>query len=524
MPDSGPVRLALPSSIPSRGRGLCIRLAALLAASCLLGVLVAPAHALGNGVVSFADPDLEAAVRGQLSIPTATITPGDMLGLTTLYASSSDVDDLGGLEFATNLRTLNAGYNQVSDLSPLAGLTGLISLKLPENQITTIAPVTGLANLETLELQGNTISDVSALAALTKLKNLYVCDNLLVSVAPLSGLTDIEYLGLGWNHIEDVSPLAGMSHLLWLDLGSNDIHSIAPLGTLTQVNDLNIQRNEITTITPVAEMEDLTYLHASENNIVDLGPLSGIESLERIELSDNSIREVAALDALTPDLVDVRLNLLDIEAGSPTRATLDGLAARGATVLYSPQRSGTITGFVHGPTGAGMAGVGVAVPGVPAVTTAADGGYVINAVPPLVQSVTFSKPHWHTIVTTCSVRPAATSTVDAALAPVQLPLTIKRAPTGYSHTYKRRHGVARFTFSASLSDARGPVAGKRVYLQKRVRGGSWKTAAIMLTNSKGRVSHGFAARRKGTVYYRWYSKATGFDMSKTLPSQRVIIK
>jgi len=66
----------------------------------------------GADPVYFADPNLKAAVEGQLGLvdPTAT----HMFLLSTLNADNRGITDLTGLEHARFLRTLDLSGNQIS--------------------------------------------------------------------------------------------------------------------------------------------------------------------------------------------------------------------------------------------------------------------------------------------------------------------------------------------------------------------------------------------------------------------------
>lgn len=102
------------------------------------------ASAIGiQAVVTFPDPNLEAAVRAALGIPSAPITTTDMLALTTLSAEWRGITNLEGLEYATNLSSLDLTGNQVGDLTPISGLTSLTQLQLYGNQITSLSPISG---------------------------------------------------------------------------------------------------------------------------------------------------------------------------------------------------------------------------------------------------------------------------------------------------------------------------------------------------------------------------------------------
>ena len=82
--------------------------------ACVVVVVVVVAVVLrppaGNGAptdndteVTFADPNLEAAIREAVAISDGAIYPEDLEGLTALAADGRDIVDLGGLEYCTDL-------------------------------------------------------------------------------------------------------------------------------------------------------------------------------------------------------------------------------------------------------------------------------------------------------------------------------------------------------------------------------------------------------------------------------------
>ena len=73
--------------------------------------------------------DLAAAVREALDLaPDAPITQEAMAELTYLDASSRDITNLTGLEYATNLTELWLRRNDIIDLTPLQNLRELSRL------------------------------------------------------------------------------------------------------------------------------------------------------------------------------------------------------------------------------------------------------------------------------------------------------------------------------------------------------------------------------------------------------------
>ena len=204
------------------------------------------------------DLNLAAAIREALGLaPNAPITKQTMQRLTRLIANNRKVDNLTGLEHATQLVGLGLNGNQISDISPLAGLTQLVGLGLGLNQISDISPLAGLTQLEVLELSGNQISDISPLVGLTQLEQLYLPDNQISDISPLSRLMQLEQLRLQYNQISDIQPLSGLTQLTELWLGQNDIRDVSPLSTLVNLGKLYLAQNPIQDTSPLANLTKL---------------------------------------------------------------------------------------------------------------------------------------------------------------------------------------------------------------------------------------------------------------------------
>lgn len=179
--------------------------------------------------LTFADPNLEAAIRGAIGKPTGTIYQSDLDTLVTLNASNRGITKLSGLERCTSLKKLDLSRNQVGDISPLASLSSLTYLSLHTNQISDISPLSGLANLTDLYLHANQISNISPLTKLTSLTDLSLYINQIRDISPLAGLTDLTKLFLGYNQISNISPLSGLANLTHLYLHDNQISDLKPL-------------------------------------------------------------------------------------------------------------------------------------------------------------------------------------------------------------------------------------------------------------------------------------------------------
>jgi Leucine-rich repeat (LRR) protein len=190
--------------------------------------LIAGMVGCGPSAVTFADPNLEAAVREAIAIPEGPIYPSDLEGLTSFSAFGRNITDLTGLEYWTSLTYLDLVDNQISDISPLANLTSLTELYLYWNQISDISPLANLTSLTVLGFDDNQISDISSLANLTNLDNLYVGGNQISDISALANLTSLTHLALYNNQISDISPLVdneGLSEGDEVDLRNNPLSS-----------------------------------------------------------------------------------------------------------------------------------------------------------------------------------------------------------------------------------------------------------------------------------------------------------
>ena len=173
----------------------------------------------GGDIVVIPDARLRSVISDNLNKARgAPITRADMATLTSLAAVERSINDLTGLEYATNLIVLSLYDNQISDLAALSGLTNLIVLSLGGNQISDLAALSGLTNLRTLYLYNNQISDLAALSGLTNLIVLSLGGNQISDLAALSGLTNLRTLYLYNNQISDLAALSGLTNLtsLWL--------------------------------------------------------------------------------------------------------------------------------------------------------------------------------------------------------------------------------------------------------------------------------------------------------------------
>ena len=197
------------------------------------------------GVIVFDDPALENAVAQELHT-NPPITEIEILDLIQL--GGFGIQDLSGVEYATNLTRIRIFAGTITDISSLSGLANLTSLDLEQNKVSDTSALAGLTNLNTLILDENPITDFSGITGLGQLAFLALDDTGMTEIPDLSNLTNLRGLFLGSNAIEDISGLAWLSSCLEIDmlgLVQNQIRDISVLADLTSLHYLNLCGNPL---------------------------------------------------------------------------------------------------------------------------------------------------------------------------------------------------------------------------------------------------------------------------------------
>ena len=255
---------------------------------------------LPGGFVHIPDSNLRAAIAEELGkSPNAPITVEEMEGLGRLDARNRDIQDLTGLQFATNLNELFLRENRITDISPIAGLIQLYELTLTFNPVSDISPLRGLINLTRLEIDDNQVSDISPLRNLANLVYLEVDNTLVSDISPVRGLINLIHLEFQNTLVSDLSPVAGLINLEWLSFSDGDISDLRPLAVLTGLKELYLDGNNISDISPLAGLTGLNRLNLAGNNISDVSPLVRLTNLTWLSVADNNISDVSSLARLT---------------------------------------------------------------------------------------------------------------------------------------------------------------------------------------------------------------------------------
>ena len=290
---------------------------------CSFIILIYWCGTISAQVVNLPDPNLESAIREELSLPDEIpLTQQEMSRLTRLEAGENEIKDLTGLEHATNLKRIAVHQNDISDLKLLADLTQLERLSLWGNPISDLSPIADLVQLERLDLGGCQVSDITPLANLTQLTYLTLHYNFrIIDIRPLTNLTQLTELRLSRNRIVDISPLANLTQLTKLQLSHNRIVDVSPLANLTQLTDLTLANNGITDFRPLFGL----HLKSVDIDIHKLQELAAVGVKIADPNLERSIREELGLPIETPFTQLVLNQLTELDAGNHQIEDLTGL-------------------------------------------------------------------------------------------------------------------------------------------------------------------------------------------------------
>ena len=252
-----------------------------------------------GGHVHIPDPNLRAVIAQQLGkSANEPITPEEMGKLGRFSVRSSEIRELTGLQFATNLNWLDLRENQISDISPVAPLIKLQVLWLDDNDVSDILPVKGLTELVELGFNRNRVTDLSPVAGLTKLEELHFKNNNISDIAPAERLINLKNLYFSNNNISDISPIARSTGLKGLDFSGNNVSNLSPIAGFVNLEHLAIGDNNLPDLTPLAGLINLKHFSFFDNGVSDISPLKGLINLEEMSFTGNNVTDLSPMAGL----------------------------------------------------------------------------------------------------------------------------------------------------------------------------------------------------------------------------------
>lgn len=293
-----------------------------------------PSLAASGDVITFPDPNFEAAVREVIGKPTGDIVKGDVEGVTELDVSDKGIADLTGIEYFVTLEILICDNNNLITLD-MNKNTALTELECRSNNLTaldvgkctalsklicysnnlTALDVSKNAELSLLWCPGNDLTtlDVSKNTALTDidcsgqglpygngLSSLNVSKNIALETlqCTVNNLTELDVskntaltaLALNGNKLTTLD-VSNNTMLENLDCTYNDLIALDVSGN-TELKWLNCQGNELTTL-DVSNCVALTWLHCFGNNMPSKSAIIGLHESTEIRFYPQKVATTA---------------------------------------------------------------------------------------------------------------------------------------------------------------------------------------------------------------------------------------
>ncbi|GKT36272.1 hypothetical protein ADUPG1_009269, partial [Aduncisulcus paluster] len=174
---------------------------------------------------SFRDANFQSALCVTLlGYSPCDISPYDLLSVTSLDVSGSDISDISGIELLENLTSLDISDNEnLVDISELDELSNLTFLDISSTDVQSLSSLEALfTSIDTL-IMSNTDIPTSDIVLFTTLSYLDVSDCGLDSLAFVLQLPGLEGLNASNNAIQDISPVLSTlsTSLIELDISGN---------------------------------------------------------------------------------------------------------------------------------------------------------------------------------------------------------------------------------------------------------------------------------------------------------------
>jgi len=122
--------------------------------------------------------------------------------------SSSNIDDLDGVQFCRHVRKLDLSNNLISDLSWLENLEYLEDLNLADNQVGFLDSLSYISTLKRLYLANNAIEDLSPIFDLPQLEYIDISGN----PVPMDQVKQLKDLGVAVDY-QDMGSANRLEHL-----------------------------------------------------------------------------------------------------------------------------------------------------------------------------------------------------------------------------------------------------------------------------------------------------------------------
>ncbi len=170
-----------------------------------------------------------------------------------------DINDLSGLECATELEMLKIKGGNLTNIDPLINLNKLEEVTINSTKLNDLSGAQGLSKIKVLNLADNQISDVNGLSKIgsdsTKAIILILDNNLITNIDPLTEIDTLYLLSVANNQITGKFPaFNNLPYFKNINLENNKINDVSNLRLLNKEFDEYIIRLSSNQLTDVSSL------------------------------------------------------------------------------------------------------------------------------------------------------------------------------------------------------------------------------------------------------------------------------
>jgi internalin A len=187
--------------------------------------------------------------------------------------SISDISDLQGLEYCTNLIVLSLSDSNLESINEIKDLNELINIYFTNVIVPDYSPIQELSQLTFVNMKQCELGTLDYFSESYNLFGLVVDYDTIKDLAPIKGLANLSLLKLAFNSLTDLDGISSLTNLKKVILNNNSLNDISDLHTLKQVNFLDLAWNNITNTDALKNITSLDTLDLSHNSYVSILPL-----------------------------------------------------------------------------------------------------------------------------------------------------------------------------------------------------------------------------------------------------------
>lgn len=209
------------------------------------------------------------------------------------YLSLSNVSNLEGIQYFTNLKTLSLDHCYIKDLMFLSKFTNLDELSIfTNNGLQNLNGIENLTSLKVISISGcKNLTDISAVSNLKNLK-FFSIDNENrnpIDISYVKGLTNLEQFITNGTYVKSEDVVGNLTKLTSLRMKNSDIKDASFVSNLPNLKELDLGNNyHLKTVGNLQNATNLQYFDIGMTPITDLSMIKNNYNLIEVGITEDA--------------------------------------------------------------------------------------------------------------------------------------------------------------------------------------------------------------------------------------------